>query len=341
WLWRFFVERSSWWRVLIDIKYPNPLSQWQTKECKRGFSGSPWVSISKEYSLFWKHAFIDPGGGVEVSFWHDCWISRQTLAASFPRVAAAALYPGAQISDSVSFDGESVSWDLSLNVSLRGGAERERENLVSFLHSVESQYTFSGPCRLVWSLGNSASFTVCSLYRNLSKMKFQGVLNFPVLSVWRKVVPLKVNFFIWCAFHAKILTIDNLKRRGFALANRCLLCGASEESIDHLFVDCAFTREVWSELGSRCRLNVSPACSFVATVRCWPASIPEDNAKWVLYCFLHATCWMIWNERNARIFKDECHGSGYVSRKISRHVSEWLIAHGKCDRVDFIGQVVL
>ncbi|CAL1380044.1 unnamed protein product [Linum trigynum] len=31
WLWRFATKRDSWWRKLIDIKYHNPSSVWQTE----------------------------------------------------------------------------------------------------------------------------------------------------------------------------------------------------------------------------------------------------------------------------------------------------------------------
>ncbi|CAL1402058.1 unnamed protein product [Linum trigynum] len=38
WLWRFAPERNSWWRELIEIKYPNPQSIWQTDRARNGFS---------------------------------------------------------------------------------------------------------------------------------------------------------------------------------------------------------------------------------------------------------------------------------------------------------------
>ena len=32
----------------------------------------------------------------------------------------------------------------------------------------------------------------------------------------------------------KILTMDQLKKRGFSLASRCVFCGKDEESLEHL-----------------------------------------------------------------------------------------------------------
>lgn len=61
-----------------------------------------------------------------------------------------------------------------------------------------------------------------------------------------KKLTLKVNYFWWVASHGKILTIDNLVRRGFQLVNRCVLSKEEEETIVHLFFHCPFSRGTWS-----------------------------------------------------------------------------------------------
>ena len=43
----------------------------------------------------------------------------------------------------------------------------------------------------------------------------------------------------------KVLTLDQVQKKGLVLANRCYLCQAYEESIDHLLLHCEWTREVW------------------------------------------------------------------------------------------------
>ena len=42
--------------------------------------------------------------------------------------------------------------------------------------------------------------------------------------VWNLVVPPKIGVFAWEATWGKVLTLDQLKRRGMAFANRCFLC---------------------------------------------------------------------------------------------------------------------
>jgi hypothetical protein len=45
--------------------------------------------------------------------------------------------------------------------------------------------------------------------------------------------------------HGKVLTGENLLKRGFQGPFRCPLCEKNYESIQHLFWDCEFTKQVW------------------------------------------------------------------------------------------------
>ena len=62
---------------------------------------------------------------------------------------------------------------------------------------------------------------VKSLY---SIFEVGSVELFPTSVVWNPWVPSKVSFFAWEATWEKVLTLDQLERRGWSLANRCFLC---------------------------------------------------------------------------------------------------------------------
>eukprot|EP00268_Persea_americana_P029942 TRINITY_DN28916_c0_g1_i2.p1 TRINITY_DN28916_c0_g1~~TRINITY_DN28916_c0_g1_i2.p1 ORF type:complete len:107 (+),score=3.09 TRINITY_DN28916_c0_g1_i2:158-478(+) len=61
------------------------------------------------------------------------------------------------------------------------------------------------------------------------------------------------------ALLGRILTMDNLRRRGLIIVNACPICFEDEESIDHL-LNCPIAQHLWrSTLGW---FHVSPQLSF-------------------------------------------------------------------------------
>ena len=87
-----------------------------------------------------------------------------------------------------------------------------------------------------------ANFSVRTLSSGLD---FSPKFDFPFRSVWNHVIPSKISFFAWEASWGKLITLDQLKRRGRALANRCCLCEEDEETIDHLLIHYKMARMLW------------------------------------------------------------------------------------------------
>ncbi|CAI0409584.1 unnamed protein product [Linum tenue] len=332
WAWRFSADRDSWWKSLISIKYPNSLSSWQPGRIHGGYSKSVWSNICRDFDKFWKLACLDPGSGSDVSFWHDYWCPGSTLASRYPRVAAAALHPAARISDLHHCSGENVGWVIPLNCSLRGGAERERLELLNFLNSSAAGRISNGPGRLVWLPNPDSGFSVSSMYRTLVDDLFPGVANYPVASIWKAIIPTKVCFFLWTLSHLKLRTIDKLKSWGLNLANRCDLCKCQEETANHLFVDCAFVRDVWSGITRACPLVEPPRGDIVTVLQSWPSEVPDNVNSWFSFTALHSVCWHVWRERNRRIFNDCSSPARVVSKNACKEVIEWISAHNKVDR---------
>ena len=93
--------------------------------------------------------------------------------------------------------------------------------------------------RVIWTASNNGVFSVRSLY---SMMELGGLSLSPSERIWRARVPPKVAFFAWEASWGKVLTQEQLQRRGFSLANMCFLCLSEEETVDQLLLHCIKTR---------------------------------------------------------------------------------------------------
>jgi hypothetical protein len=52
----------------------------------------------------------------------------------------------------------------------------------------------------------------------------------------------------WTVTLGKILTLDNLRKRGIIVVGWCCMCKQSGESINHLLLHCEVVRALWSVL---------------------------------------------------------------------------------------------
>uniref|UniRef100_A0A5B6YWQ5 Reverse transcriptase zinc-binding domain-containing protein n=1 Tax=Davidia involucrata TaxID=16924 RepID=A0A5B6YWQ5_DAVIN len=93
---------------------------------------------------------------------------------------------------------------------------------------------------ILWGRDNSKKFTVRSFYEAVVVRRH---VEFPWRLIWRSKAPMKVAFFVWAVARDAILTLENLKKRGFSLASRCSMCGVEEETVNHPFLHCSFARE--------------------------------------------------------------------------------------------------
>ena len=86
-------------------------------------------------------------------------------------------------------------------------------------------------------------FDIRSFY---SVLRGSPQVTFPWKASWGVRVPRRVAFFTWSAAWGRILTADNLMRRGFQLAGRCYMCRCEGETISHLLLHCPIAMEMWS-----------------------------------------------------------------------------------------------
>ena len=65
---------------------------------------------------------------------------------------------------------------------------------------------------------------------------------------WNNKTFPKIDVFTWTLIHQRLLTGENMERRGIAGPFRCPLCAANPESISHLFFNCSYSISIWKEV---------------------------------------------------------------------------------------------
>jgi hypothetical protein len=100
------------------------------------------------------------------------------------------------------------------------------------------------------------------------------------------------------AVKGKILTWDVLQSRGREGPGMCYLCKSDLESIDHIFIHCAFTKAVWEKIITRGGYKHTwSGRSLEICIQEW---FENKSVPTVLAAHL---CWNIWLERNLAIFE--------------------------------------
>ena len=114
----------------------------------------------------------------------------------------------------------------------------------------------------------------------------------------------KLSFFAWEASWGRVLTLDCLQKRGWALANICFLCQMFEESIDHLLLHCEKTREVWILLLSFFGVSWVFPFSVKEIFLGWKGSFVGKKMREVWQVGPLCLFCVIWKARNKIAFED-------------------------------------
>ena len=102
-----------------------------------------------------------------------------------------------------------------------------------------------------------------------------------------------------------MLTLDQLKKRGWTLANRCFLCCVEEEFLDHILIHCTKARVLWELLFALFGVMwVLPYSVRDNLLGCRGINLGKKRSKvWMTapLCLF----WVVWKERNKIAFENE------------------------------------
>uniref|UniRef100_A0A2N9F7K2 Reverse transcriptase zinc-binding domain-containing protein n=1 Tax=Fagus sylvatica TaxID=28930 RepID=A0A2N9F7K2_FAGSY len=173
------------------------LGRLDSKKANGAHGCSLWKGILSGWDFFKQHVELVAGLGNRIRFWHDNWCGEVPLKAMFPVLFACSSARDASIAASLSNSGVNGGriWDITF---IRDFKDWEVDQLRQ--HGV---------------------FDAKSFYHALDGRQ---VVPFPWKAIWRVKAPRRVSFFVWSAAWGKILTCDNLMRRGYSMAGWCCMC---------------------------------------------------------------------------------------------------------------------
>eukprot|EP00253_Pinus_taeda_P003328 PITA_03328 len=128
--------------------------------------------------------------------------------------------------------------------------------------------------------------------------------------IWNSEAIPKVKFFNWLLLKGKVLTAENLNKRGINGPSRCPNCCSAEETIQHLFLDCPFAKQCWISLSSLGNINWQHQQSIPETIHAWRRNNPwKKNGSTIvkrIWAIIPLNLlWKIWLTRNKKIFQNK------------------------------------
>ncbi|GJX76510.1 RNA-directed DNA polymerase, eukaryota [Tanacetum coccineum] len=162
---------------------------------------------------------------------------------------------------------------------------RDMLNEIGHLNIVASEDT------CVWNLGPNGTFTVKDA-RNIIDQK--TLPSLPSTS-WDKIIPRKVNIFMWRLSLDRLPHRLNLSLRGMDIpAISCSSCNANVESANHIFFECIIASDLWKLVYRWCEIPFVQALSFEA-FKDWLSSwhAPKEK-KHMLFIISTSVLWWLW-----------------------------------------------
>eukprot|EP00253_Pinus_taeda_P009123 PITA_09123 len=330
-IWRILSEKGSWWTEIIKKKYLNGVNSNILSETIIDRHCTPvWKLIKKSLPQFKSHISRALSNGRGINVWDDRIMGSEARGA-LPKFRPLqqwmmeanlkTLYNISQWDQNVWKGWKSLALpnDLrniwaDLKSSLIGSAPTNRMSEDKFI------WDPSGGC-----------YTVKEGYRALQNVP--PINNWPLHKVaWRTESLPKVKLFNWTLLHGKILTAENLRKKGIQGPSICSMCREAEESCSHLFIECPFARTCWNLIASP--LNTGDLPNQIATLqKSWGKCFPHTNKRKNLASRMWNSipsnlCWQIWIAINKSIFNNR---KPCISRTIAKTlvlISETIETNG-------------
>ena len=255
WAWRFAEERNIVWKIVISLKYGTK-GGWFPKPPRGNASKGLWKGINSEAINLKQNCIFELRERNRIRFWEDTWCGELPLCVTFPTLYNIAGTRKATIEEVWDLSNFSSAWNQRF---LRPFNDWEVEQVQNFVGLLNNKHIFPRKKdKSVWKGNKNGQFSMRGYYNSFEE---GALLKAPVKTLRNPYVPSKVSFFAWEAWWGEVLTMNQLKNRGYQLASICPFCRKNDDSLDHILIHCLAICELWTTILSVTR--ISWACPYM------------------------------------------------------------------------------
>lgn len=185
-----------------------------------------------------------------------------------------------------------------------------------------------------WAWNRNGVYSVRSgyemIFRLANKEKFSESTISPALfsvlaDCWKVKTAPKIQVFLWKNIQGAIAVSARLATKGIKNYDGCLLCGAEEETINHILFLCPYARQVWAlshipspfgGFGPSEMVNLKYLITLQKEAKCTIES--RSVFPWIV--------WLLWKNRNKLLFNGSLYPPDLLIQKAYEDSTAWLSA---------------
>lgn len=291
WWWNLFKSPQNTWNILATALYRHNRPITLTSPQQQQHSEF-WKSIQRVKPLFQSLIKFILGDGLNTSFWKDTWLFQTSIEDRFPSLYNLCTTKEISVAEAYIFLQEQGCWPLATPSQYDLGLHHLQQTM-------HTKAITDKPDTIEWKWFSTTKFSTKQCYLFLQD---GGIRPFFSNIFWKIKIPEKIKYFVYLCFLDKIQTKANLVKHGWKGKVNCSLCGSNPETVEHLLLQCTFSRVVWTTLLQNLRLQELPQ-NQILLWSSWRSDERACNLQPGLDILISATQWALWKERNKRCFE--------------------------------------
>jgi len=283
--WLVAANQSSLWVKAIRSKYLRNKSVWHARpptSCSWA-----WRGVLRLQAKARETFFFEIGDGTNVRFFEDPWCGRPFICEE--QGSRFHYDMGVPMDTRVSYFLGEEGWRLPFPKS------HFMEELWQRVRGIKPT---GGEDVLCWEESRRKAFSLKAAWKSIRR---EGPRVGWSHGVWHSLAIPRVSLCVWRAMRNRLPTMDLLWARHKHVISRFALCKCAGESVDHLFWECSFSKEVWHGILDVLRIRgVGSDVIHHELERIISASRTTMDKHMARLAY-GSTIYLLWQERNLRV----------------------------------------